>query len=307
MVKKCFDLVTGKLVQTHIESGSLVEIDDETYDRMLDYYDDYNKALLTLKNIHKGQTIHVVGTGPSVAKVNVDWSLLITIGVNGAFKIVPDLNYWLMVDNWSPNNKNPLYKEVNKWFTGDEETIKLCRYGIFGPYSMMDDDEKKPDHMFRHSGFGPVSSLSGGLFWGRSSVSAAVDLARHMGASKVVLWGCDFNDHSHAYDMVHGAQWDLGKLEKEFTILRKGCADYNCEIVNASPGSALKAIPCVDPGEVGVTLRSAAESDMCITYDLENEEIIIFGNTFTREQIKNNDEWKFLLTVWKRMEKISLL
>jgi hypothetical protein len=88
----------GKLLSGRINEDLASVISKENYNKLSSLYSDYNVRLKALKNFHKGSTIHVFGSGPSLKDVacRVNWDGHITIGVNGVPKVIGNLKYWLM-------------------------------------------------------------------------------------------------------------------------------------------------------------------------------------------------------------------
>jgi hypothetical protein len=78
----------------------------------------------------------------------------------------------------------------------------------------------------------PNSMAQGGLYWSRSSVHSAIDLAICMSARSVTVHGVDYNDRSHFYtntDLLEpdpkdnpGRKWDrMDEIMQGFEVLRK--------------------------------------------------------------------------------------
>lgn len=215
--------------------------------RFSELYQQYDKTLRDLRNRHQGQEVHIFGTGPSLNEAaKLDWSNKITIGVNGAPQTIPSLQYWLMCDDFlSPTNDSKLHRWVRDWIKSPTLPFTLIRRGVVRQTSGW-----LPNVMFRHSAFGPVSDPALGLFWGNSSVQAAIDLARHMGAASIHLWGVDYSG-GHSYDK--GDQFfsaELKKITAQFKRVGEGL-----EIFNRNPDSKLTCFPFLAPPAVPVVVK----------------------------------------------------
>jgi len=138
----------------------------------------YGRVLPTLK----GETIYIVGGGPSLEGFN--WSLLKTkkvIAINKAFKYVPWANVLYWTDSrfygWHKNEIDALdcYKYTISSGTNYDERVNVIKKG--NRYGL----EKDP-RVLAH---------------GDNSGYAAINLAYHLGAAKIVLLGYDMGSHGN--------------------------------------------------------------------------------------------------------------
>jgi len=307
---------SGQLYAGRCNLEIVTPISKEDHASLETLYRDYDLRLKSLKNFYKGATIHVFGSGPSLKDValKLDWSGHITIGVNGVPKVIPYLKYWLMVDDF-------LYRHdgvsdwICEWFNKNTMIETFVRRGVFKQELL--DEKVLPIYLFDGSPMGPGSSINN-LFFGRSSTVAAADLARHMGAVKIVLWGCDYNDRSHVYNDTSDGQWPLNQVENEYRKLFNCCREAGVELVNANPRSALSCIPKIDPLNFNPVLINMSEvnkiiedrdeqaTDRLIMYDFEAEECLVFGEVISFNDLKKDKDRKFLMTNVKRMVELYL-
>jgi hypothetical protein len=148
-----------------------------------------NNLVPCIENIHRAELIFVLGNGPSVSEMTrfkEELSTFTTVGVN-RIPLLFEPTYLLFLD-------------VRVWLTDREliersKSIKFCSdripvpfFNRFARYRSKTRDDVLSD------------SYSKGLFWSRSSVVPAVNLAYLFGASAIALIGVDLNDASHFYD-----------------------------------------------------------------------------------------------------------
>ena len=112
------------------------------------------------------------------------------------------------------------------------------------------------------------------LFQERSNgVNTQIQLAKYLGAKRIVLLGVDFNfsvpesatgsskeiisegelNHFHKDYRLPGERWNLPNLEKQvlaFEAARVACEASGIEILNATKGTKLKVFKCIDIADV---------------------------------------------------------
>lgn len=116
-----------------------------------------------LKNIHKEQTIYILGAGKQMDMYNPEWFRdKITIGVNWVYKFFP-VQYTLArhICVIKENTVNLIYPEITCDFDG-----------IPSP--------KVPGYTFKDE-----------LYQSGSTSLTAIDAARYMGANRIVIMGCE--------------------------------------------------------------------------------------------------------------------
>lgn len=187
--------------------------------------------------IWSGETVYIIGGGPSLKGFN--WSRLHgkrTIAINKAIITYPnaDVMYWTdsRVYRWYTNEINKfkgLKFTIRPWpeYTND---VKVLRKGIkFGL--------EEPRDRLAH---------------GNNSGYAAINLAYHLGAKKIILLGYDMkNDgvtgHFHdgypvpiTSDKIYRNQFLPG-----FEVLAERLKEKKIQIFNASPISNIKCFPMI--------------------------------------------------------------
>jgi len=230
------DIVEDSVVRSAPTYTAITKDEAETLKAL---YETYDAKLRDLRNKHSDQEIHIFGTGESLNQhaAKVDWSSQITIGVNGAPRSIPNLTYWLMCDDFYQGDKS-LYVWVREWLANGNLPTTLIRRGIIKHLN----SGWLPDVMFRHSPHGPVNDPALGLYWGNSSVQAAIDLARHMGAESIHLWGVDYVG-AHSYDLKDEFKSaDFNRIQEQFKRVGAGL-----KIFNHNPDSRLTCFPIAPP------------------------------------------------------------
>ena len=144
---------------------------------------------------HKGKTIYILGTGPSVrcySNLNKILNGKIVIGLNEAYKYYDCIYNLTIHPDLIPDNRETLV--AGKWIIKPK--------GKYG-------DIKQHDsrfYVFQNNkdvyDFSYITKVKGRLYVGRGIQTAAMVLAAQMGASLIVLIGCDFSQlgpdhHSH--------------------------------------------------------------------------------------------------------------
>lgn len=191
-----------------------------------------------------GETIYIVGGGPSLK--DFDFSLLkdkITIAVNKSLKYVPNPNalYWsdTRLYNWFHEEIDAIncIKVTNKPFPANAPgVINLLNTGKHGL-------EKDP-RCIRDGG---------------NSGYAAINLAYHLGAKKIVLLGFDMNvDNSLTH--YHGGYEQLSRIPDDslykrlmlpsFGTIADELEQMKVKVFNASPTSAIECFPKISLDQI---------------------------------------------------------
>ena len=200
---------------------------------------DWSKITFTfIEPVWKGQTVFIIGGGPSLK--DFDFDLLKnkkTIAVNKAFLFYPlaDVLYW------SDSRVYQWYKKDIDKFKGDKYTIK--------PYGNLSQDIK----ILRNAGKLGLELNASGIRHGNNSGHAAINVAYHYGAKRIVLLGFDMqNDRgrSHFHDgyPIKQTRDEIYKksMIPEFFTISDELKKKKVEVINANPDSALpffKKIP----------------------------------------------------------------
>jgi hypothetical protein len=187
----------------------------------------------------QGETIFLVGGGPSVAGQNI--KLLRgrkVIAVNSSFVIVPSADVLFFGDGrWWNLNREVVLRD----FKGEIVTVASESIGDKEAASRLRLLKKSLEWSDDH----------GTAFVRRTSVTGAINFGYHRGARKFVLIGIDggpVNGKTHHHKPHPWAQppsWPSEQL-KDFTAMADALKTRGVSIVNASPGSAVKLWPIVD-------------------------------------------------------------
>lgn len=243
-------------------SGNYTPLGDNDLEKLTKLYQESSVIFKGLQNSYKDQEVHIFGTGPSLNEyaVNIDWSRKLTVGVNGAPFVngIDNLKYWLMCDDFLKPTCCPvgLAEKVREWLSSQNNTTCFIRKGIltrFDGYKNL-----KNLNVFDHSPIAPAAlRFQKGLFWGRSTVHAALDLVRLMGCNPVYLWGIDYhNVHQHAYGSWDNHQLDdrkenenFNKVTQQFVQIRDSFPEDTL-IYNCNPNSKLEVFEKIDPDSI---------------------------------------------------------
>lgn len=199
----------------------------------------------------QGQCVIVAATGPSLTpEVAEACRGDLIIAVNDAYKLLPFADVLYACDAaWWDVHKGASGFPGEKWSShragGNDKTQQQQRYGL----RLVAGDGK------------PFFSTDPALIhYGGNSGFQAVNLAIHFGAARIVLVGFDmrdvkgkrhfFGDHPKGLRTSTAYTSFIRSFENAAKKLAPGV-----EIVNATPGSALKCFPFID---FGVPLKMAA-------------------------------------------------
>tara|TARA_R110001606_G_scaffold277614_1_gene425674 strand:- start:55 stop:855 length:801 start_codon:yes stop_codon:yes gene_type:complete len=205
----------------------IVEAEPELHKDKIEY--------TTVEKIFKDETVYIIGGGPSLK--NFDFRKLIgskTIAINKAllFHSQADVLYWTdsRFYSWHKNEIDN-YKGLKFTIkTGGKYTtdIKILKKGkAFG----IETDPQTVAH-------------------GNNSGYAAINLAYHLGASRIILLGFDMGGNSQSTHFHDGypAKAAPDSMYKEkfipgFNQLNSELKDSSISILNASPSSKLTVFP----------------------------------------------------------------
>jgi hypothetical protein len=265
--------VTGRLfVDRHfprrftMDAERYRELKPEEYAALRAVHAQFLDSMKPWAGRRRGETIHVFGNGPSLLNfaARQDWTGRVTLGVNAAGLHIRPLRYWLSADNLAAAGHRDLYDWIQRWLASAEGvTTTFARFGsplcLRGCTDLLDARRPwLPDAMFTQAPDGPAERIDEGLYWDGASVHAALDLARHFGCRRAILWGVDYHDRSHSYTHSReipsdpgdqpGRPWtDFEKIARGFERLRRACAARGMEVFNANPESRLKVFPFIPP------------------------------------------------------------
>ena len=193
-------------------------------------------STVTFSKVHpiwKDETVFIIGGGPSLK--NFDFNLLKdkkTIAINKAILYHPtsDIMFWSD-------------KEIYKWFKPYIDKFKGKKYTI---YPFTNDWVNKEIKILKSSGKDGLKLDPGAVTDGNSSGYAAINLAYHLGVSRIVLLGFDMGNikgENHFHEVYFGLEVKKEKYVEwgeSFTSLAHSLEERGIEVINASPNSALK-------------------------------------------------------------------
>ena len=188
--------------------------------------------------IWKGDTVFIIGGGPSLK--GFDWSSLIrkkTIAINKAIQSYPNPNVLYWTDG-----------RVYTWLKNDIDSYKGLKYTLRRG-AHYDNTNSQVHVLKRGRKFGLETALDT-LAHGNNSGYAAINLAIHLGAKRIILLGYDMGSdgtESHFHD-GYPINATSHKIYKEqfmpgFDLLAQELKGSGIQVFNASPTSKLIAFP----------------------------------------------------------------
>lgn len=183
------------------------------------------------------ETVYIIGGGPSLKGFN--WNLLKgkkTIAINKAIQFYPnaDVVYW--TDG-----------RFHDWFKDEISKYKGLKYTITPRRDYMVD----VNLLKRGIKFG-LETATDTLAHGNNSGYAAINLAIHLGAKKIILLGYDMSNNgaqSHFHDgykvNATSAKIYTTHFLPGFSVLKESIKGMNIKILNACPTSKLKVFPII--------------------------------------------------------------
>lgn len=184
--------------------------------------------IATVPRLWPGETVVCVGTGPSLTQADVDAcrGRARVIVVNDAYRLAP----------WA----DLLYAADDKWwawhkgapgFAGLKYTIAPCRHAWPGL------------QVLRNSGQHGLESNPSGLRTGYNSGYQAINLAVHLGASRVLLLGYDMAGDHYFGSHPDRTRPPFAPCLKAFATLPDPLRAAGVEVVNCSRHTALTCFP----------------------------------------------------------------
>ena len=173
------------------------------------------------------ETTYIVGGGPSLK--NFDWALLKNkncIAVNLAFRKIP-------------NAKAIYFSDVRFWLWYSSELLAHGSTLYTGAKSIPHPSVIK----YRFSGLKGLDTRPNKLKHGKSSGYAAINLAYHLGAKKIILLGFDLNDCTHWHEeeyKIRSKEKSIPIMLENFPFLVEPLKREGVEIINANPSSAIE-------------------------------------------------------------------
>lgn len=193
-----------------------------------------------IPRIFEGQAVAIVAGGPSLK--GFDWERLRgvpAIAINRAYEVMPfaPVLWWSDSRFWR-NHRDGLERHAAIWkatcFTNYHEQDAIPSWVT--QYRMTETAGFDPDSRYLRSG--------------NNSSYAAIHLAAHLGAKRIVLFGVDMQHgpagETHFHDghgIPHNAETLTTFMLPFFDTLAAPLAERGIEVINASEQSALKTWP----------------------------------------------------------------
>ena len=227
------------------------------------FADDF--ILENLRGLHKGETIIVVGNGPSISGLDFnELSKYTTLGSNKIY-LMSKRNGWkptyYVVEDDLVIKQN--YDEISSY----DGVKKLFPSSMLGLTPRVINSVYFRFHTKKFKGSFPnfSSDVFRGLYWGSTVVYTQIQLAAYMGAKNIVLVGVDFNfdipesqkgvskeivcegevNHFDSNYRVPGEKWNLPNLDLQicsFEVAAKYCKEKEIGLYNATIGTKLDRV-----------------------------------------------------------------
>lgn len=202
-------------------------------------------STVSVPRLWPGSTVVVAGSGPSLTAADLEFCRergARTIVVNDAYKLAPWADVMYAADDkyWRWENGAPDFK-------GLKYTIRPCRKEWPGLMTVL------------NTGREGLELVPTGVRTGFHSGYQAINLAFHLGASRVVLLGCDMRG-----DHFFGSHRDKSRPPftagiQAYETLVQPLKAAGVDVVNCTPRSAIKAFPMASLQDVFASqLREAS-------------------------------------------------
>ena len=179
----------------------------------------------------KGETVYLIGGGPSLAKF--EWNRLKnkkTIAINKAIQFYPNADALYWTDG-----------RVYTWFREDIDSFKGLKYTIRA------NGKEDITSLKRGKKFG-IEWAKDTIAHGNNSGCAAINLAIHLGAKRIILLGYDMGNNgtvSHFHDgypvNATGANIYKNQFMPAFDAIAEEIKGKGIQIFNACPTSKLNS------------------------------------------------------------------
>jgi hypothetical protein len=199
--------------------------------------------------LFEGESVFVLGNGPSLRETRLEGlRARRTVAVNSAALLAPwaqvvffgDARWWWLNRGWAAGLPGLKVTLSRFWVDADGVRREEPVTDVPGVYVM------------RQKGMNGLCMAPDALTWNLSSGGSAIDLAVHLGARRVVLVGfdmrCGEDGRRNAVPNANkcSCKWESMNVEGMWRRMAEAAMDRGVEIVNATPGSALRTFPMVD-------------------------------------------------------------
>lgn len=191
--------------------------------------------MVTVPKLWPGSTVAILAGGPSLTQADVDFcrGRARVIAIKDAIQLAP----WADV----------LYACDAKWWRHYAKGLTFT-----GPRYSLETESEPWASVLRNTGEMGLEIDPTGLRTGRNSGYQAINLAVHLGATRIVLLGYDMrpvNGKDHWFGPRPPSYWTLTPPYKNFLELFPSIVaplqTLGVEVLNATPGSALTLFPAV--------------------------------------------------------------
>lgn len=211
---------------------------------------------VSVPRVWPNETVVILATGPSLTQDDVDYcrGKARAIAINDAHRLAPWADALYSSDRqWWPKHRGVPSFEGLKYSVGS-------RTGYSNPFSHLPDIQ-----VLENTGFTGLELSPTGLRTSQNSGYAAINLAVHLGASRIVLLGYDMSRRGgqvHFFGnhvgMPNPTDAQFVSWRAHFNSLVQPLAALGVQIVNCAPGSALTAFPTGRLRDVLVSPEAAA-------------------------------------------------
>lgn len=189
-----------------------------------------------------------LATGPSLTPEDCDYvrGKAVVVAVNDAHRLAP----WADV----------LFSSDRRWwpFYGAVPSFKGLRYGIGSSVGKKNPfPNGLPVRVLKNAGYNGLATETDALCNGRNSGYAAVNLAVHLGAKRIVLLGYNmgtpgnrshfFGDHPVGLNQTGGL---YPGFRRSFDTMVEPLKDIGVDVINCTEHSSLTSFPCQPLREV---------------------------------------------------------
>lgn len=219
------------------------------------------RKLAALKDSHKGERCFVVGNGPSLK--NMDLSKLqgeFSFGFNRIFLAAAELGF-------TPSCIVSINDLVIEQSVAELQALKMPKFFAWRARKWLSMDADTHFIYTSYTGPGFSKDVTGRVWEGATVTNVALQLAYHMGFSKVILIGVDHNfahkgtpntmvtstgddpNHFSGAYFAKGFRWQLPDLETSERGYRNACQAFEGDgrqVVDATVGGKLTIFPKVD-------------------------------------------------------------
>lgn len=204
--------------------------------------------MTTVPKLWPGETVACLATGPSLTAEDVEYvrGKARVIAINDAHRLAP----WADV----------LYSSDRRWWPYHKAVPSFhgLRYGIGSAPGKRNPFREHPEIVvLKNSGYTGLETHPGGLMNGKNSGYAAINLAVHFGAVRILLLGYNmghvsgashfFGEHPPA---LQQPGWNYASFRAVFASLVAPLAALGVQVFNCTPETSLTAFPICPLREV---------------------------------------------------------